>query len=381
MQMAPEEHRYVLAQAFEIVAVHCMESRQLANSEYIVAVQDLLTSGYRESAVALFLACITAIGKIEFERLTTTMPDISSINKWTKNAKANRRSILKSISESHDSYYGTAWCDWFVKKAPVKDLLDFATLAMLDRERPDYLPRPTTLLVAVLARDRRFTLTNHLRTKAIQEIAWTRQLLVSCSSVSTVGEVYARSFGRTFAVEASGCSTLFDALDDLARGANSAQSKFAAQFAAHVATTWCLTANSRHPPITEVEGPLLDFGVRVWLLAQESRGRDFWFASTTRQIAEKILHEQGKISAQGALQIAMGLRSAETDADARDALWSTAFNLGIRELGKVGAVELFDPLQHEDLKGGLLRGDEAKVVRCGWNFNESVLLRAEVEPV
>jgi len=378
-QTAPEEHRHSLIRAFEIVSIHGAESRQLAEAEYIASVQDLLSGGYREAGVALFLSCIAAISRIDFEQLTTVMPDTSCIDKWIKNSKAQRRSILKSVSESYEKYYGTAWCDWYIKKARIKDLLPFAFLAMQDRKRSYYLPEPAMLLVHIMARDCNFVLTDQLRMKAIQDVIRTRQLVLASSRVPTVGEAYARNFGRALAVEASGCYTLFEALDDLARVRDSAQ--FAAQFAAHVATTWCLTVDSRHPPIGEVEGVLLDFGPKVWLLAQESWDRDLWFACTTRRIAEKILQVQGKISTQGALQIALGLRSAETDADSRDAMWSTAFNLGIREIGKEGAVELFDPLLHEDLKGGLLRGDEARIVRCGWNFSESVLLRAQVKPV
>ena len=126
---------------------------------------------------------------------------------------------------------------------------------------------------------------------------------------------------------------------------------------------------------------LADFGIDVWLLAQENRDPDIWITSTCHRIWERLLQEQGKISTQGALQLALGLRAMETDASARDTLWSAAFNLGIREMGKVGTIERFDPFLHEDIKGGVLRSDNVKIVRSGWCFNESVLLRTQVEPI
>ncbi len=78
--------------------------------------------------------------------------------------------------------------------------------------------------------------------------------------------------------------------------------------------------------------------------------------------------------------MALALRAAQTDTSQMDAMWSAAFNLGLREVGAAGAAEEFDPLRHEDIRGGLLRGAPARIVRCGWSIGARLLLRAQVEP-
>lgn len=376
----PEANRDVLIQAFELIRFHFDEPGRVSSPEYVVSVQKLITIEYLESAIAFFMACVTSIANVELESLTEAMPNDTCINRWIKCSKAQKRTVLKSISSSYDKYYKTAWCDWYIKKAPVKDIMSFAILTLKNLERPQYLPEASKLLVAVLSRDRKFVLTDSLKIFAMRDPSHIKALLLASSHVARVGEAYARGFGHALASEANGYRNLIHALDELLRSQDATQSEFAAKFATHVATTWCLVADNKRPGSAEVGEALLGFGIDAWLLGKGEGKLDLWFACTTGKISEMILKERGKISTQGALQIALGLRSAETDVSARDALWSSAFNLGIREIGQVGEIESFEPRQHEDIKGGLLPGDKAQIIHCGWGFGESVLLRAQVVP-
>ena len=107
-------------------------------------------------------------------------------------------------------------------------------------------------------------------------------------------------------------------------------------------------------------------------------------------IAAELAVQEELVSVGGALQVAIGMRAMQDGADPTDAFWSTAFNLGVREfptkwgnasIGWSDTNVTFNPLKHEDMNGGLLPEDKAKVLRSGWSFGNSILLRAQVESV
>jgi len=372
-------NRDLLLGAFGLICSRFDKPSHASDSEYVTSIQKLISIEYTNSASVFFMVCITFMANIKFKLLTETMPNDICINHWIKHSKTQKTTILKSISSSYDKYYKTAWCDWYIKKSPVKGILQFAIMALKDLERPQYLLEPSKLLVTMLSRDRKFVLTDSLKIYAIDSPVHTKALLLT-SLRAHVGEVYARSFGYALASKAIDHKNLMQALSELLRSQSAAQSEFSARFIAHVTTTLCLVSDSKNETTSKVTEALQNLAIDTWLLGKEEEKRELWFTSTTKKISKMISEVKGEISTQGALQIALSLRAAQTDTDAKDALWASAFNLGIKQIGKTEEIELFDPLQHEDIKGGLLPGDKAQIVNCGWVFSETVLLRAQVTP-
>jgi hypothetical protein len=309
------------------------------------------------------------------------MPSPSCIDIWLKRSKAQKQLLLDSVSTSRERYYDTAWCDWFLRKASVKALLPFASLALEGRKRPAYLPDALELLALIITRDGRFALTQMILKSVVRDPARIKLVVLACSRANRAAEAYARALGLALESEeaAGGAQLVAGALRELILCHDEADSLFAAQFAAHVATTWRLALGVRSAPNPVVEDEMLRVGTEI-LLSTQGDQREFWLASTTKTITEKVLARKGAVSPQGAVEIALALRAAQTDSNAFDALWAAAFNLGIREIGKPDTVEPFDPTLHEDVKGGLLRGDDVRMVRSGWRLNEIVLLREQVEP-
>ena len=374
--------RAALMRAFEVVRGYGHETTRLSGTEYSALVGDLLAVGLPESAAAVFATCVDSIAGVPAELLINAMPSPSCIDLWLKRSKPRKQTLLDSVSTSRERYYDTAWCDWFLRKASVKALLPFASLALEGKKRPAYLPDALELLALILTRDRRFALTEALLKAVVRDPARMKLLVLACSHANRAGEGYARAVGLAFASEdqAGSAQLVVSALRELMRCRDEAHSLFAAQFAAHVATTWRLAVGVRRAPNGVVEDELLRVGTEILLSAQGGDKRDFWLASTTRTITEKVLARKGTVSPQGAVEVALALRAAQTDGNAYDALWSAAFNLGIREIGKPDIVEPFDPMLHEDVRGGLLRGDDARMVRCGWRLSDIVLVREQVEP-
>ncbi|MGH7840436.1 MAG: hypothetical protein ACREQT_02825 [Candidatus Binataceae bacterium] len=374
--------RAALVRAFEVVRGYGHETTRLSGTEHSALVGDLLAVGLPAAAEAVFATCVDSIAGVPAELLINTMPSPSCIDLWLKRSKAPKQILLDSVSASRERYYGTAWFDWFLRRASVKALWPFASLALESKKRPAYLPDALELLALILTRDRKLAFAEALLKTIVQDPARIKVLVLACSHADRAGESYARALGLVLANESSagGAQLVASALQEIMRSRDEADSRFAAQFAAHVATTWRLAVGVRRAPDGVVEDELLRVGTNILLSSQGGDKRDFWLVSTTRTITDQLLSRKGSVSPQGALEIALALRAAQMESNAFDALWSAAFNLGIREVGKPDVVEPFDPMLHEDIKGGLLRGDDARVIRCGWRLADTVLLREQVEP-
>lgn len=56
-----------------------------------------------------------------------------------------------------------------------------------------------------------------------------------------------------------------------------------------------------------------------------------------------------------------------------------AINLGLALTNQLGDKVIYDPKQHDDSVGGLLRGQPAVVLRSGWRFKDATLLKTKVK--
>jgi hypothetical protein len=376
-----QESGEALIRAFELVRDYWHEASRLPEGEYATCLRELLRLGFVDAGGGAFLAWVNSLAKLELRALSSMTPNPACAEAWLKASKGNKKAVLNTIAGNPEAYYGNAWGDWFVTKAQVKVALPMVRLALEGRQRAAFLPPSHQVLRAFLKRDKKGAVAEALALDALGSSDRTRALVHACVSCGTVGEPYARGLGTVLAKrgDAETASVVSAALSDLLQERDAELTRGVSQFAAHVVTTWRLAASEK--AVATGEEKLQGFAADVLLGAQANERLDLWVACTSGTISERVLSERGKVSPQGALQVALALRAAETDATAADALWSAAFNLGIRELERAGEVCVFDPRLHEDSKGGLLRGDSGKVIKCGWQFGEQILVRALVEPV
>ena len=87
------------------------------------------------------------------------------------------------------------------------------------------------------------------------------------------------------------------------------------------------------------------------------------------------------MSIEGALNIATAFRKAAEGFGTIEILTFTAKNLGMTPFGTVGESVVFNPFQHEDISGGLLRGDTAAITESGWKLGNDIAMRAKVQGV
>jgi hypothetical protein len=85
------------------------------------------------------------------------------------------------------------------------------------------------------------------------------------------------------------------------------------------------------------------------------------------------------INMQGARYVALAFEKADQGFPAKDILAVTARYLGLLPIGKSGETLRYEPLQHEDVDGGLLPGESVTVLESGWSFNGEAVMRAKVK--
>lgn len=343
-------------------------------------VLDLTAVGYRETASALFAARASELGALDLASISKAAPDAASIDRWLKASKNPKNAVLKEVAASPEQYFSSVVCDWFVARAPVKQLVDVALGAIQGCPRPGHLPTSTDLLKRIMLRDRAGTLATKLVGVSLDSPDSLRNLIAAMSDVPRYGDGVARAVGHAILSEAALMPPLVELLSEMVRSRQARVSEFVSLFFAHVITTICLHSKVGQPYSPDFTSQVGNFGVEAWRSASDGNLRDLWFLASAKAMHEATKRSEGQISDRGAMQIALGLRAADSGSDARDALWSTAFNLGLREIGNAGDLQSFDPLLHDDTKGGLLRGSSVRILRSGWSYHERALVRAEVAP-
>jgi hypothetical protein len=84
------------------------------------------------------------------------------------------------------------------------------------------------------------------------------------------------------------------------------------------------------------------------------------------------------INLQGARYIALAFEKADQGFTAKEILSVTARYLGLSPVSVKGDEVVFNPLQHEDMDGGLVPGERVFILDSGWILNQEVVMRAKV---
>lgn len=87
-----------------------------------------------------------------------------------------------------------------------------------------------------------------------------------------------------------------------------------------------------------------------------------------------------EITVRGAQLIANAMVRARQGLSAEALLEALALNVGMEEIGKVGEKIRYDYRIHEDIEGGMLKGDKGTIINVGWRLGEVVIKRAETKP-
>jgi hypothetical protein len=98
--------------------------------------------------------------------------------------------------------------------------------------------------------------------------------------------------------------------------------------------------------------------------------RYFGYTSLTQQTA---------VSPDGAKLVTIAMNRMREGVDPVMMLEATAENLGMTSIGVIGEIAAFDPIQHQDLTGGVRPGENVVFTQKGWMIGRQVINRAQVK--
>lgn len=348
---------------------------------YADQVRGVLQARLPLSAERLFSVFIDSIADLDADAVESAIASPACIDAWIKRRKVNKKSLLKQLLSDTSHCYQSVWADWLVKKAPLKSVAPLVLLAADGRQRPFPHPSAQSLLGSGLARDKTGALCKLLLPAPLSnEVRLERILAAALDAPTSIG-AYATYIASALAGKhaADSIVSVRTALVSLLSSTTPGTLERVSLFLTHLMSSWNLVISKTTP--TTIGPELNSLAERVIMLGQANPDRAVWVAAPVKALLVMLTSTTDrKLSAQAAGMLASALRAVQQNADASRALWSAAFNLGIREFEKPGDSIAFDPYRHEDIEGGLLRGHTCTVIDCGWETNGLVLERARVKP-
>ena len=368
-----------LKEVFSQVSRPTEQPADLEIKEALRLLRVLLDQGFKETPAVLFLAWLDALKNLSLEQILPIAPTAICLGKWIKTAKASSQEIERQLLDQPDQAYASVGADWLLEHAkPQVSLLVVAKL-LTRQPRPEYLLPWNEALAAAIKKDTRGELLAAIlkQPSPSQEQILTLSEVVRSSQIlfKAIGDllptILARKDSTTAVVRFVHC--LFD---DVIR-AEGSDREFATALLARVGTG-ILLADRRTSNSDEVLALIRRVSRQLRNLTKgEAAQTKTWVFENVR-VEDKLSDGKLFVNLQGARYVALAFEKVDQGFPAKEILSVTARYLGLSPIGKNGETVCYEPLQHEDVDGGLLPGEFVVVLESGWSFNEEAVMRANV---
>lgn len=345
------------------------------------AMRALAQSGQPGVAEALFFATAPAFAGVPEEKVALILPTPKAVEAWIKSARIPATRLARTTLSAPEKFYPTALADWFCSKALPIQVLPFARMAARAAQRPAFLPVPALLLRSILKRDKKGLLSATLLREAATSEGCVLHLLQAVRETPAAWGLFAAAYTSELQTSSGDAdiARLLSPLEELLVTPRHQAATFASAFLAHVITTLAVRDALKTPRTPTLPAQFVRLTNSILLAAQKPAAPPLLIAASAREIIDRLLPVKGKVSQQGAMELAVALQAVDRGLEAHEAFRSAAFNLGLRESGEPGTGVSYDPLLHESAEGGLVPGDTVTLTRPGLAFEGATLIRAHVE--
>ncbi len=314
------------------------------------------------------------------EQILTDTPDVKSFSRWIKASKTLPKEIEKQLLAQPNQVYPTIGMDWLLAHSKPENLLPFLELLFARRPRPEFLFPWNEALQAGLEKDKRGKLLALLLRHSWQSDNWTIALCdviranrnLFRQTIDLLPAILCRKEKVIFAADFS--SALFDSVISV----EGDEREFFTTELARLGTG--ILRTDRRTKISDDVLAVVQKKTRQ--LCNLTKNQDLksrtWILEN---LNEEVKPADGKIyiTLQGARYIALAFEKADQGFSVKDILTVTARYLGLSPIGKKGDTVFYDPLQHEDVDGGLLPGASVSILESGWSFNGEAVMRAKIK--
>ncbi len=374
-----EDLRRTLETVFSKIARHTNEAIQPEVTEALRLLRTFLELGLRETPSVTFLAWLDLFSGLTLDEVLSVTPNTVCFGKWLKKSKASTQEIQRQLAERPDQTYATIGADWLLEHAKPEMSLLLVRKFLACQSRPEYLPPWNEALAVAFKKDKRGELlaailrqpsTSQDQVQTLSEVVRLNRALFKtvCDLLPTI---LVRKDSTATAVGFVRC--LFEGVISL----DGSDREFNTAVLSRLGTG-ILLADRRNPNADEVLALIRKITTQLRNLTKgEMAQSKTWIFESLR---EEDKPSDGKlcVNLQGARYIALAFEKADQGFPVKEILSVTARYLGLSPIGKNGEIVRYEPLQHEDVDGGLLPGESVVVLESGWSFNEEALMRAKV---
>lgn len=348
-------------------------------ADCFTTIRALCDRQFSNAAGCLFFGWREIIAKQPLDTVLPVAPDAASFEIWRKAASWPAKEVEQTLLAAPATTYITAGADWLLPRISPEKQLALLDLLLTRQPRPKHLPAWSEALANALQKDKRAALLQF-----VLQNPWPDQ-----DRVVALAEVVR---GNPVLMKPT-----IDALPEILTA--KAPPPAAIPFVRHLFQNLIATANTERQFMTASlarlgTGILLHHAIGpcafealafVAEAASQLRGvtRDPELQARTWVLEDLTEHPAPSdarlhITLEGARRFSVAFEKAAQDFPAADILAMTARNLGLVPIGIAGKAVTFDPLQHEDVDGGMVPGDSASVESQGWTHGNNVILRARV---
>jgi hypothetical protein len=322
-----------------------------------------------------------AVFDFPIEELLSAAPSVQTIEPFSRKHRDLIVRALALVTDHPEIADCSAVYDWLAQRAKPKDLTKLAGLLISDRIRSRHLPPGEDVLRTALLRDKAGDLLRACLGIAKENPPAFDRLRVTLVGTPKLVEHFIGCLPKTISgPNGDVAARMFEAwLPSFPETAVTARETLSGSLLTLAGQLLLL------PKRKEIQNRLLELlanNVLPCLLVMEQAGATggFWLLGRAQDLAEARKPTQN-ISRYGAGLLASSLEKAKSGFSAEPLLQALALNLGLEPISTAGENVSFDPTIHEDIAGGLLESNPARIVESGWRLRDEIIRRAKVTPL
>jgi len=335
-------------------------------------------AGLPETAAVLLAVFFEAGGELDRERALRVCANAESMDLWRKKSATPAKELEDYLLVELADIYATAGVEWLIEHGDVKKLDLLFRRLLQSEDRPNFLPNWHHTLSKVLFND-----SKGVRLEALLRAVDSADLAKTLANVVIQKDLINQALDQLARLAAGsetihGIPILIDEIVRLTFDADGSEREWlSAALTKLVGGIALQNENSSQADAVLSKIERANRKLKTAICSSGATGK-VW---SVIRFPDNQDTPSGKpqLTIEGALNIASAFRKAAEGFGTIEILTFTAKNLGMTQFGTVSESVVFNPFQHEDIAGVLLRGDKAIITESGWKLGNDIAMRAKVK--
>jgi len=361
---------------FRVAKPYNTEISDSEPNETLKLINELKTVGFVETSSWFFCEQAIMLANIKPKEIILAAPSWSAIEVWRKKNGISTKSIEESVPEFDEACYTTAGADWLLIFGKGIRRQKMIELCLSTSKRPNWLEQGPDSLLKSIQKDKKG---ENIR-QILEEDAFSNLHVKELAAVIRRNPIVFQQLTETLpkifcAGDATSrkCEFIRDLFTGVSLKDESDRRQHSIALVRLGSGILTLDKKDNYSRYMECINALAG---EVKEAVREEDQEETWILNKVGEEAEGLTGQH--LSITGARQLASALLKIKESKNPEATIAAASRNLGMSNVGKAGEITTFNPTQHEDLDGGLIRSDQIQIVEPGWEFDKLVIIRAKV---